>query len=80
MPRFSLRDLVAVVTIVALGWTVDHWRLARNVRRWRNEANTLNEVNVLVSENRPLWHAVLSEAIARVELKKTLHDLRSDPK
>jgi hypothetical protein len=29
MPKFTLRDLFALVTIVALalGWGVDHWRL-----------------------------------------------------
>ena len=32
MPKLTLRDLFAVVTIVALalGWAVDHWRQAES--------------------------------------------------
>jgi hypothetical protein len=40
MPKLALRDLFAVVTIVALalGWAVDHWRSRKALARAMAEA------------------------------------------
>jgi hypothetical protein len=43
MPKLSLRDLFAVVTIaaLALGWVLDHWRLTKTLQEWERLRPTL---------------------------------------
>jgi hypothetical protein len=45
MPKLTLRDLFAVVTIVALalGWAVDHWRQSEANFRLRLRAESVEE-------------------------------------
>jgi hypothetical protein len=74
MPKRTLRDLFAVVTIVALalGWGVDHWRMAREVRLRYAQAESLR------IENRHMRRAALAEMIERAEAEKASSDQPSE--
>jgi hypothetical protein len=58
MPKLTLRELFAIVTIVALalGWWVDHWRL---VKRDREEHERFYRViSELTAPRKPTWEQV----------------------
>jgi hypothetical protein len=67
MPKLTLRDLFAVVTIVALalGWWLDRSRLAQENRRLAAESRRL--------ESAALWFKALVMVGARREPLKGAH-------